>query len=574
LSPGRFTVGLAAAVGILAGGELRAAAPALQQIYPAVLRVGATNEVTLVGTFDPWPVEIWTSAKGLAFEFSTNKGRVNIVVAADAATGPALLRCHNGEGASEPAIFRLTSSELLAEVEPNDDYRKPQALGAATVGVNGRLDKSGDVDSYGVELAAGQTLVARLNAYVLASPFDGVMRLLDEAGTQVAWNHDFGDTLDPRLVWTAPEAGRYVIQIFGFAYPAGSEIQFTGSARCVYWLEATTGPFVDHTRPLSLAAGATNDVKVAGWNLPAAMTAGLELAAPCAPAASVPMPFGVEFGGLPDGIPVARGVSIVEVEPNDKPDATHPLSIPFDVTGTYGRPMDQDRFAFQAVKGGLHLFQIFSSQLGFPTDPWLAIEDSSGKELARNDDSPSNDPQIVWQAPADGVYVVATGNLIRSGGDDFLYRLVASPESPRIEATAAASSLLLEAGKTNKFAINTRRRHGHSVETAFVVSGLPSGVTCATASVPPKDGEVGLEFIAASDVPAFSGEFQVGFQESGKEQPTPVAHELVTSSINNGVPAGYQRLWVERLDRLWLTVKPIPPSAAPTQDRANVGVAQ
>lgn len=535
----------------------------LQQIYPAVLRVGATNEVTLVGTFDPWPVEIWTSANGLTFEPSTNKGRLNIVVAADALTGPALLRCHNGEGASDPAIFRLTSSELLAEIEPNDDFRKPQPLGAATVGVNGRLDKTGDVDSYAVELAAGQTLVARLNAYVLASPFDGVMRLLDEAGTQVAWNHDFGETLDPRLVWTAPKAGKYIIQIFGFAYPAGSEIQFTGSARCVYWLEVTTGPFVDHTLPLSLAAGLANQVKVAGWNLPAPLAADLEIAAPSAPAAAAPMPLGPEIGGLAEGIPVASGVSILELEPNEKADATHPLSIPFDVTGAYGKPMDQDRFAFQASKGGLHLFQILSSQLGFPTDPWLAIEDSAGKELARNDDSPSNDPQIVWQAPADGVYVIATGNLIRHGGDNCLYRLVASLETPRIEATAAASSLILEAGKTNKFTIATRRRHGHSVETALIVSGLPGGVTCATVNIPPKDGEASLEFIAAADAPAFSGEFQVSFQEVGKEQKIVVAHELVTSSVNNGVPAGFQRLWVERFDRFWLTVKPAPAAAAP-----------
>jgi len=556
------------------GGQARSAAPALQQIYPAALRVGSTNEVTLVGTFDPWPVEVWTSATGLTFQPSTNKGRLNIVVAADAPEGPALLRCHNGDGASDPAIFRLTSSEILAEVEPNDDFRKPQPLGVATVGVNGRLDKSGDVDSYGVELAAGQTLVARLNAYVLASPFDGVMRLLDEAGTQVAWNHDFGDTLDPRLVWTAPKAGKYIIQVFGFAYPAGSEIQFTGSARCVYWVEVTNGPIVGHTVPLSLAVGGANQVKLAGWNLPAPLEAGLEVSAPAAPRAAMPLPVGPEVGGLAEGIPVARGVSILEAEPNDKVDAAHPLSIPFDVTGTYGKAMDQDRFAFQAIKGGLHLFQILSSQLGFLTDPWLAIEESSGKELARNDDSPSNDPQIVWQAPADGVYVVATGNLIRRGGDDLLYRLVALPESPRIEATAAASSLLLEAGKTNKFTIATRRRHGHSADTALTVSGLPSGVTCATANIPPKDGEVSLEFVAASDAPAFSGEFQVSFQEAGKEQRIPVTHELVTSSVNNGVPAGYQRLWVERFDRFWLTVKPAAPAAAPAQGGSEIGGAQ
>src|SRR4029453_10666821 len=94
--------------------------------------------------------------------------------------------------------------------------------------LNGRLDKSGDVDSFGIALEAGQTIVASVEAFTLASPVDAVLRLVDFRGVQVAFNHDDGRTLDPFLAWTAKSAGTYILQVFGFAYPATSDVKFTG----------------------------------------------------------------------------------------------------------------------------------------------------------------------------------------------------------------------------------------------------------------------------------------------------------------------------------------------------------
>ena len=60
-----------------------------------------------------------------------------------------------------------------------------------------------------VTLEAGQTLVASVEAYTLASPVDAVLRLVDARGVQVAFNHDDGRTLDPFLAWTA-NVGRHL----------------------------------------------------------------------------------------------------------------------------------------------------------------------------------------------------------------------------------------------------------------------------------------------------------------------------------------------------------------------------
>ena len=65
--------------------------------------------------------------------------------------------------------------------------------------INGRLEKGGDVDSYAVWLEAGQTAVAEVDAYVLASPLDAVLRVVDDQGRQLALNHDDGRTLRIRF---------------------------------------------------------------------------------------------------------------------------------------------------------------------------------------------------------------------------------------------------------------------------------------------------------------------------------------------------------------------------------------
>src|SRR6185503_6408822 len=107
--------------------------------------------------------------------------------------------------------------------------------------------KTGDVDSYAVTLESGQTLIAALDAYTLASPVDAVLRVVDARGVQMALDHDHGRTLDPFLVWTATAAGTYVLQVFGFAYPPASEIRFTGGNSCVYRLHLSRGPCLHYT---------------------------------------------------------------------------------------------------------------------------------------------------------------------------------------------------------------------------------------------------------------------------------------------------------------------------------------
>src|SRR2546430_6219596 len=78
---------------------------------------------------------------------------------------------------------------------------------------------------------------------------------------------DDGRTPDPLLVWTAQSAGTYVVQVFGFAYPAVSDVKFTGGNACVYRLHLARGPYLHYTLPLGVQRGARTTLRFFGWNL-------------------------------------------------------------------------------------------------------------------------------------------------------------------------------------------------------------------------------------------------------------------------------------------------------------------
>ncbi len=141
------------------------------------------------------------------------RGKFAVEIATNAPVGPHLIRVFNEQGATGPRFLIVTRETQSSEQEPNDDFRKPQTLDSLPVSLNGRLDKSGDVDSFAVTLEAGQTLVASIEAYTLASPMDAVLRLVDSRGVQLALSDDDGRTFDPLLAWTAKSAGAFVVGV-------------------------------------------------------------------------------------------------------------------------------------------------------------------------------------------------------------------------------------------------------------------------------------------------------------------------------------------------------------------------
>jgi hypothetical protein len=538
-----------------------AAVPVLEHLFPVAQQAGTLSPVVAIGKFEPWPPKVWVDAPGLLFESTTNIGKFQVRIAADQAPRAFLVRFYNDEGCSGARYFITTRQPQFAETEPNDDFNKPQTVATLPASLNGRLEKSGDVDSYGVHLEAGQNLIAAVEAYVLATPVDAVLRVVDARGIQLAWNHDDGRTLDPFVAFRAAAAGDYVVQVFGFPYPAESDVRFTGSAKCVYRLHLFGGAYARYTLPLGVQRGLHTPLEIVGWS-----SAGQAQGQGKIEFDGSPMSDGSLWTDwAPDGfqnvlrLPVGDGPELMEAEPNDAAKDAATLPCPGAISGRIDRAGDVDRYRLMAKKGEEFMLAVQSSALGFGVDTWLRVEDGSGKELKRAEDSGGMDPALEWSAPGDGEFFAVVGSLLHRGGPESWYRLSARRAVPAITPTVSAESFIAEAGKTNEVKVKVKLQHGAKGKFVASARGLPESVRVSPVEVPEKGGEVALKLEAAPDASAFSGPFSIAIQDGAGLERNAV-FEFVTSGENNGVPNGFQRLVREETDQLWLTLKVAKPA--------------
>ncbi len=478
------------------------AAPVLEHLYPVGLGVGSAQTLTLQGKFDPWPPQVWVEGDGLACIAQTNKGKIDVTVDAEAEPGPRLIRVFNDEGVSEPRIVVIDESWTLAEAEPNNKFEAAQAVASLPMTIDGRLERNGDVDSYRIDLREGQWLVAEVECYTVMGKLDAALRLVTTNGVQLAWNHDFA-TLDPRLVWRAPAARSVLVQVFGFAYPANSDVQLAGGEGANYRLRLRA-----------------------------------ESAPPAAP--------------CPEG----------EREPNGAFAEAAELPLPFQRHGAIAPAGETDRFKIRMHKGEYIEAIAEAAAVGSALDPRLAIEDAQGQSLAQSEErNMTGNARIEWQAPADGTYAVTMRNWQRRGGPEFTYWLRVNPLAPACEATLAAGSLALSGGSTNDVKVAIKRWRGFTNEITLAFAHLPDGLSAAEVKAPEKDGEATLKLLAATNAPPFSGPVQVLCRVAGQARPVPFP--LTSRVENNGVPGGYQHLLIEQADHLWLTVRATAPAAPP-----------
>ena len=117
------------------------------------------------------------------------------------------------------------------------------------------------MDSYRVQLKAGQVFVANLDAYTAGISMDALLMLRDARGVKIAFNHA-AHSLDPRLTWKCPRDGDYVLQVAAFKFPANSSSSFSGGAEHVYRLTLTNGPYLRN----AMVSG-DGHVSLVGWNL-------------------------------------------------------------------------------------------------------------------------------------------------------------------------------------------------------------------------------------------------------------------------------------------------------------------
>ncbi len=97
--------------------------------------------------------------------------------------------CRGGKFVSNAVCYAVGTLGECVESASNDTIRTAQRIEMPQI-VNGRIEKPGDVDVFGVKAGAGETIVAEIHARRLGSPMDSLLRLMDASGKVLAWNDD------------------------------------------------------------------------------------------------------------------------------------------------------------------------------------------------------------------------------------------------------------------------------------------------------------------------------------------------------------------------------------------------
>jgi hypothetical protein len=473
------------------------APPTITYLYPAGAQRGTTAEITAAGTFDKWPVKVWAGGKGVTVEPGKDKGKLSATVAADAVPGVYWLRAYNDDSASTLRPFIVGTLPEVTEKEPNDEVGKAQVIDRPAV-VNGRLDKSGDVDCFAVALRKGQTLVASLDAHhTLRSPMDGVLQILSADGFVLDQNNDFRG-LDPQLAFTAPKDGTYVARVFAFPATPDSSIRFAGAETYVYRLTLTTSGFADYTMPLAVPRADPGEVEVVGWDVP---DAAKRLRVPAAAAEDETA--AVFHSALANPLRVK-----LEPHPCFRGPLDRSLAPPFSVTGLLEKPGAAGSYPVAVKKGQALAVQVRSSSFGLPVAPVVRILGADGQQLARGEPAKlGGETAVSFTPPADGTVTAEVRDLYAAGGPRSAYLLRVAPPEPDYELSVAADRFAVPPGKSVSIPVKVARKNGFTKPVGVTAEGLPDGLKLETAT-PAKPDPNTVTLTLTAEKPA-SGAFRL-----------------------------------------------------------------
>lgn len=514
--------------------------PKVDYLFPGGAQRGQSIDVTAGGKFESWPVNATVDRPGLTVECGEDKGKLKLNASESATPGLYWIRLYAPEGATNALPFIVGTLPETEEVEPNNAPSQPQSISSQATVINGRLGGNNDVDTFAVELSAGATLVAAVDAHeTLGSPMDTVLQVLSPEGFIYVLQDDERG-LDPLCVFTSPSDGVYLVRVFGFPATPNQRITMAGAATFVYRLTLTTAGYLDRSFPLAVNAGAPTAVVLGGWNLP-------ESSGSAMPTVLEDQQLAVVFQPeLAQCVPLAlvEHESLVESEPNTR-ETPSSIPVPVTVTGCIAEEDDEDAFQINATSGTTLDIRVESRELGFPLDPLVQVLDADGKVLKEVDDSAGGrDVQFDFAVPADGPLTIAVRDLHRNGGPRYMYRLSITEAKPDFQLTVGGETLSVEKGQSLDIEVTVARARGFAEPIEVTLVELPPGASVEPVTSAPEGDtakKVTLKLTATDQL--FNGPVSV----EGRSQGDSSLVRKATSALN-----------IPRIqsDLLWLTVRP------------------
>jgi hypothetical protein len=537
----RLILSLSFSLVLLVTAVADAATPRLRSVKPAGAQRGTEVEVSISGR------RLGDAQEILFFQPGIKMSRIQVVndaeikatlkIDAESPLGLHDFRVRTLTGISDMRSFSVGSLKDVAEVEPNNDYAKPQPIALETT-INGVADNE-DVDYFVVEAKKGERITAEVEGIRLGVTFfDPYVAILDTKRFELATSDDAS------LIWqdafasiVAPEDGSYILMVRDSAY--------SGNSNCVYRLHVGRFPRPTALVPAGGKLGETTEVRWIGDVL------GESRSTLTLPTQPVP-DFGVyahdERGTAPypNLFRLSTFGNVIESEPNNDPARATPFAAPLALNGVIDRTGDVDQFVFPAKKGDRYEIKVFARSLRSPLDAVLSVAARNGGSIGRNDDANgSPDSVLPFTAPADGEYVIAIQDHLLKGGPDYFYRIeVASvetqltlslPNESVYQRRTQTIAVPLPRGNRQAILVNATRT-GFSGELAIEAQGLPEGVTLEADPMAATLASYPVLFHAAAEAPSVGAlaSFKGKPTDSKLEVPARFQHaiELVTGQNN------------------------------------------
>ena len=368
---------------------------------------------------------------------NNNAVTARLKIAPDCALGLHDLRVRTATGISELRTFCVGALKEVDEVEPNNDFAKPQPI-AMNVTVNGVADNE-DVDYFVVEAKKGERISAEVEGHRLGIfEFDPYVAILNAKRFELGSSDDAALVLrDGFTSIIAPEDGKYIIQVRESAY--------SGNGACLYRLHVGNFPRRDgrdaRRRQARRDAGRAMDRRRRrrGHDHGHAAGLGLRRIRPGAAGRQGGLPLSQRFRLTPLG-------NVIETEPNDDQAHATPFEAPMAVNGIIGKPGDVDHFVFKATKGQVFDIHCYARRIRSPLDPVMYLGKKGAGAMLGADDAIGPDSYFRFQAPETAEYVIWLVDQLGKGGPDYAYRIEVTPVAAKLAMLTAAEQIPLGTG--------------------------------------------------------------------------------------------------------------------------------
>ena len=502
--------------------------PQLASVFPQGSQPGVSVKVKVLGEFLDQAKQVLFLDPAIQGKILTSQpswAELELRIDPNAGYGPHFFRVVTHRGASDLLLFRVGDLPHHAEREPNDSFDTAEEVQLPAT-LNGKIDTQTEVDFFRFQAQKGENWLFDLRASRNGNGLDAGLVLLDSERRELEYSEDVVNW-DPLFDHTFQESGTYYVVV------QSSHGQFLDAGKYVdpgfgYQLEIRRSPHLTAISPLAFQPGGSARATIVGkgrfskdsrvWfdepsfagevvevseekaelliQVPAQARPGEHRLALLTPGGrSNTLAFRV------DSTPAHTGVDWLRP----------PTSV-----SRIARYPQPERFLFRAKAGQSLVFEVHAWRIGSPADMHLRLLDSTGKELAKNDDasfpgvSYNKDPQILHKFEVDGEYELEVRSMTAVDDDLSPYQLVVRPFQPRVELMLETDHPYVFAGGSGKLKISTIRHEGAEGAIPILVKGLPEGIRPVSAEIAKGKDEVEITFQAEGHLkPGSSFQIQI-----------------------------------------------------------------